>query len=82
MKEERCDKTGFCASFPWVYTSDDGKYVLHADYAALQAENERLREAGDAMAEIIDFGDDNETMQSEWEAAALAKWLAAKGVES
>ena len=43
MKEERCDKTGFCASFPWVYPSDDGKYVLHADYAALQAENERLR---------------------------------------
>jgi hypothetical protein len=44
MKEERCDKTGFYASFPWVYPSDDGKYVLHADYAALQAENERLNE--------------------------------------
>jgi len=44
MKEERCDKTGFYASFPWVYPSDEGKYVLHADYAALEAENERLNE--------------------------------------
>ena len=43
MKEQRCDRTGFCASFPWVYQSDDGKYVLQEDYAALQAENEWLK---------------------------------------
>lgn len=38
---------------PWfgdgAYITEDGKYVLWADYAALLAENERLRKAGDAM---------------------------------
>ena len=58
MKEERCDKTGFCASFPWVYTSDDGKYVLHSDYAALQAENERLDKSNTSLLETIDIIDD------------------------
>lgn len=29
--------------------SKKGEYVLYKDYAKLQAENERLREAGDAM---------------------------------
>jgi hypothetical protein len=28
----------------------DGHWVYHADYATLQAENERLRKAGDALS--------------------------------
>ena len=31
------------------YPLDTGDYVRHSDYAALAAENERLRKAGDAM---------------------------------
>ena len=34
---------------PWfgngAYVAEDGKYVLHSDYAALEAENEQLKEA-------------------------------------
>jgi hypothetical protein len=29
---------------------EDGEFVRHADYAALKAENERLRKAGDALS--------------------------------
>ena len=29
---------------------EDGEFVRHADYAALLAENERLRKAGDALS--------------------------------
>ena len=29
---------------------EDGEFVRHADYAALQAENARLRKAGDALS--------------------------------
>ena len=32
---------------------EDGEFVRHADYAALLAENERLRKAGDALVEIV-----------------------------
>ena len=32
---------------------EDGEFVRHADYAALLAENERLRKAGDAMADQV-----------------------------
>ncbi len=32
---------------------EDGEFVRHADYARLQAENERLRKAGDAVIEKL-----------------------------
>jgi hypothetical protein len=78
MKEERCDKTGFCAFFPWVYPSDEGKYVLHEDYAALQAENERLRKAGDAVIEKLAEAYAGEP--SDFDHAHVFKgWIEAKG---
>jgi hypothetical protein len=49
MTVESCPTTGFHETRPWVYETEHGMYVKHADYAALQAENERLRKAGDAM---------------------------------
>ena len=59
---------------------EQGWYVEHKDYAALQAENERLRKAGDAMAECLcscyDYGYDDRTNEAE------KAWRAAKGVQS
>ena len=81
MKEERCDKTGFCTSLPWVYPSDDGKYVLHADYAALQAENERLRKAGDAMHLSHEANFKGYPYTQNQVEKAMKAWLAAKGVQ-
>lgn len=34
-----------------IYEADDGRFVDHHDYAALQAENERLKALEDAFAE-------------------------------
>mgnify|MGYP007071619918 CR=1 FL=1 len=75
LRKER-DKLDFKESCEYKRREEWEKACIEA-----RAEVERLRKAGDAMAEFIDFGDDNETMQTEWEAAALAKWLAAKGVQ-
>lgn len=37
-----------------------GPWVTWDDYAALAADNERLRKAGDAMAYIMEYEKDNE----------------------
>lgn len=50
---------------------DCGEYVLESDYAALAAENERLRKAGDAMHRAIKVSD----YALDW---AIEVWLAAK----
>jgi chromosome segregation ATPase len=42
MTEETNSRTGFYASFPRVYPSEQGRYVEYADYARLKAEVERL----------------------------------------
>ena len=62
-----------------IHSSDvDGEYVLHADYARLKAEVERLRKAGDGLM----F--EGETMAHEvsWNPApwdrVVAAWVAAK----
>jgi hypothetical protein len=59
-------------------------YVLHADYAALQAEVERLRKAGDAMENelfrviLMELpGLEKEDINNQY----IADWLAAKGVQ-
>jgi hypothetical protein len=59
---------------------EDGEFVRHADYAALQAENERLRKAGDAMENrLYEFSGDFDLNPfeecSEWNKAK------AKGVQ-
>ena len=41
MTEETCPTMG-TSRWPWVYPSEQGRYVLHSDCAALAAENERL----------------------------------------
>jgi FtsZ-binding cell division protein ZapB len=47
MTVESCPTTGFHETRPWVYETEHGMYVKHADYAALQAENERLTKERD-----------------------------------
>jgi len=61
--------------------SKKGEYVLYKDYAKLQAENERLRNAGSnlySLAKILIYclGD------KEKDNPALDEWLKAKGVQS
>jgi hypothetical protein len=63
-----------------MHSSDaEGEYVLHADYAALQAENERLRKAGDAVVAAYCMGDKNVEKWKEY--PVVRDWLAAKGVQ-
>ena len=58
------------------YPLDTGDYVRHSDYASLQAENERLRKAGDLLMECYCYGDLN---RDEWKQLPSVKaWLAAK----
>jgi hypothetical protein len=45
MTEETNNRTGFYASFPRVYPSEQGKYILYEDYAHLRSEVERLTDA-------------------------------------
>ncbi len=61
----------------------DGQWVPYADYAALQAENERLRKAGDEMAEHFEgFSEWMENADgSPYVSSRLKAWLAAKGVQ-
>ena len=62
-----------------------GNWVGYAEYAALQAENERLRKAGDALLECHKIRDDlaySIQEQSPDVAEAMLAWLAAKGVQS
>jgi len=47
MTVESCPTTGFHETRPWVYETEHGMYVKHADYAALQAEVERLTKERD-----------------------------------
>ena len=62
---------------------EDGEFVRHADYAALQAEVERLTKAGDAMENALMCSgcSECEGMYDSHE-KALEAWLAAKGVQS
>ena len=65
-----------------IHSSDvDGEYVLHADYARLKAEVERLRKAGDAMAEELSWqlGKEEPGFMGD---PTIEDWLAAKGVQS
>jgi hypothetical protein len=60
---------------------EDGEFVRHADYAALQAENERLRIAGSdlySLTKILIYC----LNDKEKDNPALDAWLAAKGVQS
>jgi len=68
-----------------IHSSDvDGEYVLHADYARLKAEVERLRKAGDAMIEEWWMQlSCPERMKASWlKEPQIAEWLAAKGGQS
>jgi hypothetical protein len=60
-----------------AWTSLTCYYTLHDKIVALQAENERLRKAGDAMyqAAVTDS-------TGLWVAEPFKSWLAAKGVQS
>jgi hypothetical protein len=57
----------------------EGNWVGYADYAALQAENERLRKAGDDMHNLIGCGfyEPNSELDN-----LMKAWLAAKEVQS
>ena len=59
------------STFVVMLCRDHGEYVLYSDYAALAAENERLRKAGDAMHRAIKVSD----YALDW---AIEVWLAAK----
>ncbi len=63
--------------------SPNGEYVEYADYARLQAENARLRKAGDEMAEHFEgFSEWMENADgSPYVSSRLKAWLAAKGVQ-
>ena len=56
----------------------DGEYVRHGDYAALQAENDRLKKIGFKMREMI--GDHHWTLA--WDRECKYSPNAAKGVQS
>jgi hypothetical protein len=61
---------------------NNGDYVRYSDYAALQAEVERLRKAGDAM-HLAHEANFNGYPYSELAVRRVMKaWLAAKGVQS
>jgi len=56
----------------------NGDFIRYFDFAALQAENERLRKAGDAMADYIkgySIADKQDYPRQVFD------WLAAKGVQ-
>ena len=59
-----------------IHPQADGHLVMWADYAALAAENERLRKAGYAMAVkinvhgIADKFTDSQKLVNDWSAAA------------
>ncbi len=55
---------------------EDGEFVRHADYAALQAENERLRKAGDELARVA-----IPSYILDTKVKAIEGWNAAKGVQ-
>jgi hypothetical protein len=69
-KRYRLDPESFAAEHP------QGDFVDYQDYARLKAEVERLRKAGDAMAEALNLNDDVFDNQDKRE--AQANWLAAK----
>ena len=53
-----------------------GEYVRYADYAALKAENKRLRKAGDALARAAE-----QSAYHKEDYNVIKAWLAAKGVQ-
>ena len=58
---------------------EDGEFVRQADYAALQAENERLRKAGDVLMEVYCESSFYELEPRDWKTIpSVADWLAAK----
>jgi len=76
MTVESCPTTGFHETRPWVYETEHGMYVKHADYAVLQAEVERLRKAGNAMLPFV-ASPPHEKGSHE----AILNWQAAKEVQ-
>jgi hypothetical protein len=66
-----------------AWTSLTCYYTLHDKIVTLQAENERLRKAGDAMADALKCSgcSECEGMYDSHE-KALDAWLYAKGVQS
>jgi hypothetical protein len=73
--EMRPDESGEWTSLSCYYSLHDRVVRGEAQVAALKAENERLRKAGDAMVEIV-HGTYCVTPPQ-----ALIDWLAAKGVQ-
>jgi len=74
----RCKKCQKNVDFFGVLRShDEGRFVMWEDYAALQAEIERLRKAGDAMLPFV-----AQPPHEKGSHKAILDWLAAKGVQS
>ncbi len=61
---------------------EDGEFVRHADYAALQAENERLRKAGDAFLGAYLFASSKGFVSQDTAVNVIEEWSSAKGVQS
>ena len=56
-----------------IHEDDQAPFVKYADYAALQAENERLRKAGDALARAAE-----QSAYHKEDYNVIKAWLAAK----
>jgi hypothetical protein len=59
----------------YSFWEEDGLFVAYQDYEKLKAENDRLRKAGDAMADILDK---HERIVFGKPCAEAEKWNAAK----
>jgi hypothetical protein len=71
----RCKKCQKKVDFFGVLRShDEGRFVMWDDYAALQAENDRLRKAGDELARVA-----IPSYILDVKTKAIEAWLAAKG---
>ena len=84
IKSADCDMGCDCRLIPDPVECKDGRFVFYSDYARLKAEVERLRKAGDAMADffvpdIDDLGHNYgfkksvESVISNWNAAKEGK---------
>ena len=61
-----------------IHEDDQAPFVKYADYAEIQAENERLRKAGDAMDAYLKRQDGTTNGMLD----CRNEWLNAKGVQS